>query len=362
MHFIVLAFDRVHMASEYDVESEFSKKYALLTRRIVRLLSEDSRMPVAEIARMLDVSRTTVKDRIGRLEKEFGMEYTIEIDESALGLNHPHLIEVKFKKKPDRAKLKAILSQSYIPQVAFFANGDYDLVIYANAFSGDEYVYWNMAMMIELSEYGVRWHTSEVAHRHLGFFPLRDEAIKAANLDENSKRMLACLNGNARLSFQQLSKRLGMHFNTVKYNFDKLVKSGVIKRATVTMDPLKEISFMTLFDDYTPTKGFESSSARARQAIKFDEKNPLISRYLLSATLIGSHTLFIMSAFDSKAAAHRYGLDYHKRMYEMHGAKRYEGEIGELVIGRLPIRSVDIKNEYKTLMWTPETDRGHTTT
>ena len=349
------------MDHEYDIESDFNKKYALLTRRIVRLLSENSRMPVAEIARKLHVSRTTVKDRVNRLETQFGMKYTVEINEPALGLNHSHLIEVRFKKKPDIEKLSAALSQSYIPQVAFTVNGDYDLVIYANAFSEDEYVHWNMTMLVELSEYGATWHTSEVAHRHLGFFPLRNEAIMKSKLDDNSKMMLVHLNGNARLNFQQLSKMLGMHFNTVKYNFDKLMKAGYIKRTTVSMDLVEGVSFMTLFDDYTPTKGFEASSAMARQAIKFDEANPLISRYLLSTTLIGSHTLFIMSAFDSKAAAHRCGLDYHKEMYAKHGAKRSEGEIGKLLLGRLPIRSVDIKNEYRTLKWTTEIDTSRST-
>jgi Lrp/AsnC family leucine-responsive transcriptional regulator len=345
------------MNGEYEVESRFNKNYNLLTRKIVRLLSENSRMSVAEIAKRLNVSRPTVKDRIGRLEKELGMRYTIEIDERALGLNSPHLIEVKFKKKPSYERIKTVLSQSYIPQVAFSVNGSYSLVIYANAFSGGEYVHWNMAMMVLLSEYGVTWHPSEVAHRHLGFFPLRNEAIAGADIDETSKKMLIRLNDNARLSFQQLSKELGIHFNTVKYNFDKLVKIGYIKRATITMSLVKGLSFVSLFDDYTPTNGFEASSAKARLAIKFDEETPLISRYLVSATLIGSHTLFILSVFDNKASAYRYGLSYHKSMYARHGAKRIDGEVKELVLGRLPVRSVNIKNEYKTIMWTTDLNK-----
>ncbi len=342
------------MSYEFEVESKFNKKYNLLTRRIVRLLSEDARISVAEIAKKLNISRPTVKDRISRLEKELGMRYTIEIDEQILGLTNPHLIEVKFKKKPSPEKIKEILSDSYIPQVAFSVDGDYDMAIYANAYSGGEYVHWNMAMLVLFSEYGVTWHPSEMAHRHLGFFPLRNEAIDQSDLDENSKKLLICLNDNARLSFQQLSKMLGMHFNTVKYNYDKLIKNGYIKRATITMDLVKGVSFVALFDSYTPTHGFETSSAKARQAIRFDEENPLISRYLISGTLIGSNTLFILSAFDDKTSANKYGLAYHKAMYAKHGVKRVDGEIKELIMGRLPIRSVDIHNEYKTIMWTTE--------
>jgi DNA-binding Lrp family transcriptional regulator len=342
------------MAHEYDIESEFNKRYNLLTRKIVRLLSENSRMSIAEISKRLNVSRPTIKERINRLEKDLGMRYTIEINEEALGLTTPHLIEVRFKKKPDRERIRALLLQSYIPQAAFFVDGDYEMVIYANALSGDDYVHWNIVMMVQLSEYGVTWHPSEMAHRHLGFFQLRNEAIKMANIDENSKRLLMRLNENSRVSFQQLAKELGMHFNTVKYNFDKLAKSGYIRRYTITLDPVKDVSLIALFDDYTPSKGFESASAKARQAIKFDEENPLISRYLLSSTLIGSHTLFILSAFDSRAAALRNGLNYHKEMYAQHGAKRILGEVTDVVLGRLPIRSVDIKSEYKTIVWMAE--------
>jgi DNA-binding Lrp family transcriptional regulator len=347
------------MENEYEVESAFNKKYNITTRKIVRLLSEDSRISVSEISKRLGVSRPTVKSKIDKLEKELGIRYTLEIDEKALGLISPHLIEVKFNREPDYEKIRTVLSESYIPQVAFSTQGAYDLVIYANAFSGGEYIHWNMAMLELLSEYGVKWLPSEMAHKHLGFFPLRKEAIEKADIDENSKKLLICLNDDARQSFQEMSRRMGMHASTVKYNFDKLMKQGYIKRATITMDPVKSLSFMTFFDDYTPTKSFEESSAKARKAIMFDEEYPLISRYLVSGPLVGSHTLFVMSVFDSKASAHKYGLDYHKRMYAAHDPKRALGEVKDVILGRLPIRSVDIRKEYKTINWTTELDHHH---
>ena len=89
----------------------------------------------------------------------------------------------------------------------------------------------------------------------------------------------------------------------------------------------------------------------------FDEETPLISRYLISGPLIGSHTLFVLSVFDSKASAYKYGLSYHKKMYAKHGAKRASGEVKDVILGRLPIRSVNIKNEYKTIKWTTELNK-----
>src|SRR5208283_2985329 len=99
---------------------------------------------------------------------------------------------------------------------------------------------------------------------------------------------------------------------------------------------------------------FEESSAKARKAIMFDEETPLISRYLISGPLIGSHTLFVLSVFDNKTSAYRYGLSYHKKMYAKHEAKRASGEVKGLILGRLPIRSIDIKKEYKIITWTTD--------
>ena len=340
--------------AQYEIESRFNKSYSIITRRIVRMLSENARLSVTEMSKQLGVSRPTIKEKIRRLESELGMHYTIELDEGMLGLNYPHLIAIRFNKKPDYAKVKELLLKSCIPQVAFSVDGDYNMVIYANALSGGAYAHWDKAMRILLGGYGAVWEPSEVMHRQLGFFPLRNETIERTNLDTKSKEMLKLLNENSRLSFQQLSKRLGMHFNTVKYNFDKLFKQGYIKRTTISMDMVKNISFLTFFANYTPAEGYESSSARARLAVFYDDQDPLISRYLISAPLIGSHDLFALLAFDDKATAYRYNLSYHKSLFVKHGIKMIYGEVKEVVLGRLPIRSMDTRKVFNKIIWSSD--------
>lgn len=342
------------MSHEYEVESRFNKKYSLVSRKMVRILSENSRISIAEISKQLNISRPTIKGKLKRLESELGLKYTVEINEATLGLNSPHLIAITFKKKPDYKKIKSILLKSHIPQVAFSVSGDYDMVIYANALSGGEYAKWDKAMRILLGEYRAVWEPSEVTHKQLCFFPLRNEIINKTKLDENTKALLTNLNDNSRVSFQQLSKKLDMHFNTVKYNFDKLVKSGYVFRPTITLDLLKGLSFMSWFSNYSPTEGYENSSAKARQAVFSDDDNPLINRYLITASLIGSHDLFSIDVFDDKAAAQKYDLSYHKSLFVKHGIRMWSGEVRELILGRLPIRSVDTKKEFKKISWTTE--------
>ncbi len=104
---------------------------------------------------------------------------------------------------------------------------------------------------------------------------------------------------------------------------------------------------MTFFEDLTQTKGFEESSARARKVIMFDEEKSLISRYLISVPLVGSHTPFILSAFDNKAAAYKYGISCHKKMYAIQGVRCVWVKVEDVILGMLPIRSVDIKKSTK---------------
>lgn len=57
-----------------------------LDRRILELLREDARRPIAEIAREVDVARATVHQRVDGLEAEGVLEGTsLELDEAALG-------------------------------------------------------------------------------------------------------------------------------------------------------------------------------------------------------------------------------------------------------------------------------------
>lgn len=342
------------MYDEYKLESKFNKELSSVSRRILRLLSENARTTIAELSKKTGLSRPTVKSKLTALQNEFNIKYTLELDERAIGFSSPHLISVKFKKEPNWSKIREILSKSYIPQIAFTTSGSYDLIIYANAFSTSEYAHWDKSMSILLGEYGAEWRPSEVVHRQLGFFPIRTEVLVRTRLDDKYKRLLSLLNENSRLSFQQLSKLLNVHFNTVKYTYGKLFELGYIKRPTITMDLVKKLTFMTFFSNYTPVKGYENSSAAARLAFMQDDKDSLISRYLICAPLIGKHDFFTLGVFDSSNAAYNADIFYHKRVFQKHGVKIVTGKIKLLLLGRLPIRSIDIAKEYNKIIWEPD--------
>ncbi len=178
---------------DYSFESEFNSRNNLLTRKMIRLLSQDARMPISSIANALGVSRISVRKRLERMEQEFGMRYVAELNEEVLGFAAQHLISVKFDKKPDYETIGKMLEKSYIPQLAFTTRGAYDLIIYAVSASTMEYAHWDRSMQILLAEYGAEWKTSEIVHRHLGFCPIRPELLDRLAMPDKYRGMLKIL-------------------------------------------------------------------------------------------------------------------------------------------------------------------------
>lgn len=345
----------MEMASEINPEfhSQFNDRYNLVTRKILRKLSEDSRSSISSIAAHTGISRKSVKDRIRTLEAEANLQYTLELSESALRLTSPHLIFVKFHSKPDYAHITELLSRSHIPQLAVTVKGTYDMFIYALATSAREYAYWDKGMQILLSDYSTYWRTSEVIHKQLGFFPLRNGMIERLDIDQKHKRLIEFLNRNSRASFSTISKALGMHFNTVAYNVGKLKQMGLVKRYTCTMEP-RNASLMSFFAKYAPAHGYENRSAMARKAFMSDDDYSIVSRYAVTAALLGSYDFFTLGAFDDSKTAYKQDVLYHKRIFAKDMVRVEYGEVDKVLLGRLPLRSIDVGKEYNIVKWTTE--------
>jgi DNA-binding Lrp family transcriptional regulator len=170
--------------------------------------------------------------------------------------------------------------------------------------------------------------------------------IQHARIPEEDKKMLGVLNENSRISFKELSRRLGINYKTCIYNFN-LVKERYVKRFTIAMESPPKISFMSLFSKYVPTEAHEKASDYSRRLFTADEPNPLISRYILKSSLIGSYDSFAIGVFDSFKDSYEYLVQYYRKLFGGFAPiKIMYGELGAPLIGKLPINSMDIKKEY----------------
>ncbi|MHB1830284.1 MAG: winged helix-turn-helix transcriptional regulator [Candidatus Micrarchaeaceae archaeon] len=333
--------------------SRFDQEYSMMLRKSMRYLSEDARMSILELSKKLGVSRRTIRDKLLKAESEMGIKYTTEFNETALGLSNPHLIRIRFSKEPNYSEILRVLSSSYIPQLAVTTKGSYDLFIYANAITSSEYVHWDKKTQIMLSKYGVLWNSSDVAHMHLGFFPIRNELLDRASIPSKDKELLKMLNTNSRVSFSEISKRLNMHFNTVAYNFNRLIRSGYIKRFTLSTDMPKNAAVMTIFSKYLMSEHYEEDSAKSRIAFRESgTEYPIINRYPIVLQLVGSSDVFIMGVMDDADTAYHHVVSEYKKIFSNEKPRIEHGRVDKVILGRLPFRSIDTKKEYNVIKWT----------
>ncbi len=341
------------MRIDYEFKSAFNEQYSFVARRILRMLSENSRITTSEMAGQLKISRQAIAKRLRKLENDLGISYVLELNEDKLGLSNPHIIFVKFGAKPDYEKIRALFLRSTVPQVAARISGKYDMFIYANSTSRDEYVHWDKSTQILLSEYKTLWQPSELAHRQLGFFPLRNELIEKLDIPPKHKEMIKILNENSRSSVQKVAAALGMHFNTAEYNFKKLLKMGYIRRFTLTMKQRNDLTFMSIFGKYIISGDFENDAAIERKALMSDDDYSVISRYIMSAQLVGSFDWFSIGVFDNRKTAYDNDVLYYRRSMKRQDVRAEYGTIEEVLLGKLPIRSWDAKKRYDVLRWIP---------
>ena len=344
------------MQTEYDYHSNFNDDYTIPTRKMIRILSEDSRTSFTKLAADLGVSRRTVQNRLKTMENALDIRYTVELDEQKLGMPMPHIVMMEFAKKPDYGHIATLLQKSYIPQLAFTIRGKNQLCVYAIAASPIHYARWNSTMAILLSNYGVNMFTSEMTHKQLGFVPFRDELIDRLNIEPKMKEVVKLLNRDSRSSIHQLSKSLGKHFNTVTYTFNKLVDSGYIRRFTLTVGRQPGMVPDKFMMKYMIKEHRERDSAKARLAIVADDKDPIVNRYIFNSSLVGAWDHFGLGVFDSYKTGYEHCVGYYKQTMGRHIMKMDFDAIDKVILGRLPLRSVDVRAAYNVPNWTADFD------
>jgi Lrp/AsnC family transcriptional regulator, regulator for asnA, asnC and gidA len=119
------------MSDEFILPGDESLQSRLdeLDTQIVQLLHKDGRMPFTEIAKKLNVSEATVRNRVQRLTSSGAITIQAYLNPSKLGFRSIALIELK---TVDLARAQTIalemVAQDSVSYVAFVAGG-YDLFI-----------------------------------------------------------------------------------------------------------------------------------------------------------------------------------------------------------------------------------------
>lgn len=94
--------------------------------QILDALQEDARTPFVQLARNLGISDTTVRDRVQRLVRRFGVRFVVDIDPKELGMLYFYLgVRVQ-----GPAMTRAVDRMGELSEVIFLGRtlGGYDLI------------------------------------------------------------------------------------------------------------------------------------------------------------------------------------------------------------------------------------------
>jgi Lrp/AsnC family transcriptional regulator for asnA, asnC and gidA len=99
-----------------------------LDRSIVALLQEDGRMSYTEIAKALDVTEGTVRNRVSKLLEQKAIQIIGVLDPHRMGYNAPAIIGVSIQPpllEEAAAEIASMPEVSYLIMIA----GEYDLIV-----------------------------------------------------------------------------------------------------------------------------------------------------------------------------------------------------------------------------------------
>ena len=225
-------------------------------RRILTILGTDGRASIAYIAKELGMAHNAAEYRVRRLERTYGIRYTVEVASRPFGYFRSAVLVKFISKRPDPQEIKEELEKEPTIQYAAMLTGAYDLFFYI--FSKNTGELENTLYKIRSSRVFVSctasWKVSYMAYSY-GYAPARDGFIELqkslvwrrtkerpkkqpGEITEREYSVLKALNENARQDFTVMDKRLGLGNGSSFYTYGELVKKGIIRRATITMTNL----------------------------------------------------------------------------------------------------------------------------
>ena len=310
----------------------------------------DSRTPIKEIARKAGVSEVTARARLRKLEQDVGLRYVLELEPMRAGLHFRYFIAAKLKRRPEKEELAHLLGCSIVPQFAALCEGQFDLFIYVAALSHIDAMRWQYSFRSALEEELVSWRMSHILLERQGLFPLKNELLNALPLQHPQPKLLAVLNENSRAPLTEIARKTGIELSTVQYHFNRMVRSGLIKRFTAVMEKPPKSCLIANFLTYTYGKRHQAMSEAARRLMRNEEPFQPLNTHLVVAESSGAYDGFFLGSFRDADEGYRHVREI-ERTFE--GTLAMDSAImADVVLGLPPFRSMDVELSYDDTDWT----------
>ncbi len=328
------------------------REYSHVKKELLRLLSEDSRMPITTLAKTLKCSRNTVIQNMGALEKELGIKYIIDFNKFHMKVQK-HILAIKFgKTKPSPKEINEIFQDDNDVQFVAITEGDFDLLIYLIVSDSTQYLYWSRDKIGKLLKYSPTISQSLIVLVYAGFTQLPNATLKKVNLtdfgiDGLDKKLLLLLNDNARLSYAELSRKLGESQEKVRYRLRKIQRKNLIRRFSILItNPKSEYNIAFLLKYKLTPEVQDLVQKMNRNYVKYGTRSSIINTFPCLSITSGTHLFFGLGCFNSRQEAQEAVINKNLEVYAKNDPEILSAQIIKTAKGSLPIRNMDIKKEF----------------
>lgn len=253
----------------------------LYDKKIIKILSQNCRYSYNSIAKEINLSKDSVKNRIKKLEENKIIDvYSLITVPENLGYNINHLLlTLKSIEKNEKENLFTILKDH--KNITFFSShsGNFDLqiIFHAKDFNHKEKIIDEIIQLFE--KYLINYKTLTLAESFEFSFlfneidyeckikPKKDSTFQKdileakqqkeiIKIDNKDKNLLRILSKNPRASLTNISKELEMSIEGTKKRIRNLIKKKVIEKFTMqpNYEDLNYFDYMCLFKikNFTP--------------------------------------------------------------------------------------------------------------
>lgn len=213
-------------------------------RKILTIISENSRKPLSEIAKTVSLSRDTVSYRIKRLQKLGIIKYFYsQIDLELLGYNYYHLFLLVNESNPKREEeflnyLKG--HPNTFSLVEYTDRWDFEWIFIARNMKDADTIttefFWRFSdILIERINLVVLETFSSLLmpyHFHKETLAMPEKITLVRKPDKKDFQILRVLAKDSRLSTYEISRHVGLSPDAVGLRIKKMVKAGIITKFT----------------------------------------------------------------------------------------------------------------------------------
>lgn len=253
-------------------------------KKILVLLSENSRMPISEIAKKVQLSRDTVNYRIKRMQKlGIILKFFPEIDFKKLGYSLYHVFLLVDEKDKQRQKelIDALINHPNTLSVMEYSDRwdlewnllakeitEFDSIVTEIFAQFSDIIMERSKLLVINTYYSILlpYHF----YKEFGTKKIPDKIEQIDyRLNKNDLEIMRVLGNNSRLSTYEISKQVNLSADAIGLRIKKLIKSGIIKKLNIlpnfsllgcswytfalrmkTLDKADELKFKTFVEDH----------------------------------------------------------------------------------------------------------------